>query len=43
MYSVHCTADCDKRVVFGDLLLHLVCELLLSFCTTRDRPGTKTE
>ena len=37
------TADCDKRVVFGDLLLHLGCDLWFSFCTARDRPGTKTE
>jgi hypothetical protein len=27
-----------KRVVFGDLLLHLVCELLFTFCTSRDLP-----
>jgi hypothetical protein len=26
-------ADCDKRVVFGDLLLHLGCDLWFSFCT----------
>jgi hypothetical protein len=39
------TADCDKRVVFWDLLLHLGCDLWFSFCTARDRdrPGTKTE
>ncbi len=37
------TGDCDKRVVFGDLLLHLGCDLWFSFCTARDRPGTKTE
>jgi hypothetical protein len=37
------TADFCKRVVFGDLLLHLGCDLWFSFCTARDRPGTKTE
>jgi hypothetical protein len=36
-----CTADCGKRVVFGDLLLHFVCELLFSFCTARDLPGLR--
>ena len=30
-------------VDFGDLLLHLGCDLWFSFCTARDRPGTKTE
>jgi hypothetical protein len=38
-----CTADFCKRVVFGDLLLHLVCELLFSFCTRTITCGTKTE
>jgi hypothetical protein len=53
-----CTSDFGERVFFGDLLLHLLWELLFSFrtrtvtcgtnplfsfCTTRDRPGTKTE
>ncbi len=31
------TADSGKRVVFGDLLLHLLCELLFSFCTRTTR------
>jgi hypothetical protein len=37
------TADSNKRVVFGDLRSHLGCDLWFSFCTPRDRPGTKTE
>jgi hypothetical protein len=41
--SLSFTADYGKRVVLGDLLLHVVFELLFSFCTVRDRPGTKTE
>ena len=36
------TVDFWKRVVFGDLLLHLVCELLFSFCTRTITCGTKT-
>jgi hypothetical protein len=31
--EVRATADFCKRVVLGDLLLHLLCELLFSFCT----------
>jgi hypothetical protein len=31
------TADFCKRVVLGDLLLHLLCELLFNFCTRRSR------
>ena len=32
-YQQDLTSDFCKRVVFGDLLLHLQCELLFSFCT----------
>ena len=38
-----CTSDFCKRVFFGDLLLHLLCELLFSFCTRTVTCGTKTE
>ncbi len=37
------TTDGDKRVVFGDLLLHLGCDLWFSFCTRTITCGTKTE
>ena len=38
---VSSTADFCKRVVFGDLLLHLLCGLLFSFCTRTVRTVQK--
>jgi hypothetical protein len=37
------TSDFCKRVFFGDLLLHLLCELLFSFCTRTARAAQKLQ
>ncbi len=37
------TGDFCKRVVFGDLLLHLLCELLFQFLYQDGTYSTKTE